>query len=90
MLKLLGNALKCFEMGLNERKAARNEFRAIKNLPVDERWQLLALAGAGSFDPKLDSDPSNPVYTQWVHDSMTQKLASTYFPLKHSHKLLQS
>eukprot|EP00435_Cladocopium_sp_Y103_P043844 s959_g12.t1 len=33
-----------------------NEFRAIKNLPVDERWQLLALAGAGSFDPKLDSD----------------------------------
>lgn len=53
-----------------------NEFRAIKNLPVDERWQLLALAGAGSFDPKLDSDPSNPVYTQWVHESMTQnKLA---------------
>lgn len=53
-----------------------NEFRAIKNLPVDERWQLLALAGAGSFDPKLDADPSNPVYTQWVHESMTQnKLA---------------
>ncbi|CAJ1416473.1 unnamed protein product [Effrenium voratum] len=53
-----------------------NEFKAIKNLPVDERWQMLALAGAGSFDPKLDSDPSNPVYTQWVHESMTQnKLA---------------
>lgn len=53
-----------------------NEFLSIKKLPVDERWQMLALAGAGSFDPKLDSDPSNPVYTQWVHESMTQnKLA---------------
>jgi len=53
-----------------------SEFLSIKNLPVDERWQMLALAGAGSFDPKLDSDPSNPVYTQWVHESMTQnKLA---------------
>eukprot|EP00928_Gymnodinium_smaydae_P014152 TRINITY_DN15141_c0_g3_i1.p1 TRINITY_DN15141_c0_g3~~TRINITY_DN15141_c0_g3_i1.p1 ORF type:complete len:1123 (-),score=352.51 TRINITY_DN15141_c0_g3_i1:114-3035(-) len=52
------------------------EFIAIKELPVDERWQMLALSGAGSFDPKLDSDPSNPVYTQWVHESMTQnKLA---------------
>lgn len=52
------------------------EFTTIKNLPVDERWQMLALAGAGSFDPKLDVDKGNPVYTQWVHDSMTQnKLA---------------
>lgn len=52
------------------------EFLAIKELPVDERWQMLALSGAGSFDPKLDSDPSNPVYTQWVHESMTRnKLA---------------
>jgi len=52
------------------------EFISIKQLPVDERWQMLALSGAGSFDPKLDSDPSNPVYTQWVHESMTQnKLA---------------
>mmetsp|Transcript_97219 Transcript_97219/g.182815 ORF Transcript_97219/g.182815 Transcript_97219/m.182815 type:complete len:1094 (-) Transcript_97219:84-3365(-) len=52
------------------------EFLAIKDLPVDERWQMLALSGAGSFDPKLDSDPSNPVYTQWVHESMTRnKLA---------------
>merc|ERR1712014_333719 len=32
---------------------------------------MLALSGAGSFDPKLDSDPSNPVYTQWVHEAMT-------------------
>merc|ERR1739838_103447 len=32
-----------------------------------------ALSGAGSFDPKLDSDPSNPVYTQWVHEQMTLK-----------------
>lgn len=52
------------------------EFLAIKELPVDERWQMLALSGAGSFDPKLDSDPSNPVYTQWVHEAMTSsKLA---------------
>lgn len=52
------------------------EFEIIKNLPIDGRWQMLALSGAGSFDPKLDTDPGNPVYTQWVHDSMTQnKLA---------------
>jgi len=52
------------------------EFIAIKKLPVDERWQMLALSGAGSFDPKLDADPSDPVYTQWVHESMTlNKLA---------------
>lgn len=47
------------------------EFLAIKNLPVDERWQMLALAGAAAFDPKLDSDAGNPVYTQWVHENMT-------------------
>merc|ERR1712021_290136 len=30
----------------------------------------------GSFDPTLDADASNPVYTQWVHESMTNnKLA---------------
>lgn len=52
------------------------EFLAIKELPVDETWQMLALSGAGSFDPKLDKDLSNPVYTQWVHESMTSnKLA---------------
>lgn len=52
------------------------EFMAIKELPVDERMQMLALSGAGSVDPKLDADPANPVYTQWVHDSMTMnKLA---------------
>merc|ERR1712060_28753 len=52
------------------------EFVAIKNLPVIETWQMLALSGAGSFDPKLDVDRSNPVYTQWVHESMTSnKLA---------------
>lgn len=52
------------------------EFLKIKELPVDERWQMLALSGAGSVDPKLDSDPGNPVYTQWVHENMTlNKLA---------------
>jgi len=52
------------------------EFLAIKALPVEERWQMLALSGAGSVDPKMDSDPGNPVYTQWVHESMTaNKLA---------------
>jgi len=52
------------------------EFLAIKELPVNDRWQMLALSGAGSFDPKLNVDQGNPVYTQWVHDSMTQhKLA---------------
>jgi len=52
------------------------EFMEIKALPVDERWQMMALSGAGSFDPKLDVDPGNPTYTQWVHDSMTlNKLA---------------
>lgn len=52
------------------------EFLAIKELPIDERWQMLALSGAGSFDPKMDSDPQNPVYTQWVHEAMTlNKLA---------------
>jgi len=47
------------------------EFTAIKSLPVDERWQMLALSGAAAFDPKLDVDAGNPVYTQWVHESMT-------------------
>jgi len=52
------------------------EFMKIKELPIDERWQMLALSGAGSVDPKLDSDPGNPVYTQWVHENMTlNKLA---------------
>lgn len=52
------------------------EFNAIKELPVDERWQMLALSGAAAFDPKLNADPGNPVYTQWVHDNMTaHKLA---------------
>lgn len=52
------------------------DFTAIKELPVDERWQMLALSGAGTVDPKLDVDPGNPVYTQWVHESMTaNKLA---------------
>lgn len=52
------------------------EFLAIKDLPVDERWQMLALSGAGAYDPKLNPDATNPVYTQWVHDNMTlNKLA---------------
>lgn len=49
------------------------EFKVIKELPVDERWQMLALAGAGAFDPKLNADAGNPVYTQWVHEQMTLK-----------------
>jgi replicative superfamily II helicase len=52
------------------------EFIKIKDLPIDERWQMLALSGAGSYDTKLDSDPSNPVYTQWVLEAMNaHKLA---------------
>mmetsp|Transcript_53663 Transcript_53663/g.85351 ORF Transcript_53663/g.85351 Transcript_53663/m.85351 type:complete len:1090 (+) Transcript_53663:51-3320(+) len=52
------------------------EFLKIKDLPVEEVWQMLALSGAGSFDPKLDADPSNPVYTQWVLEAMNaHKLA---------------
>merc|ERR1712139_130069 len=52
------------------------EFLAIKELPIDETLQMLALSGAGSVDPKLDKDVANPVYTQWVHDAMTMnKLA---------------
>jgi len=52
------------------------EFLAIKELPVDERWQMMALSGAGAFDPKLDADMANPVYTQWVLTAMTEnKLA---------------
>merc|ERR1712050_391628 len=52
------------------------EFLQIKNLPVDESWQMMALSGAGAFDPLLDKDPSNPVYTQWVLEAMTaHKLA---------------
>eukprot|EP00933_Yihiella_yeosuensis_P069900 TRINITY_DN7698_c0_g1_i1.p1 TRINITY_DN7698_c0_g1~~TRINITY_DN7698_c0_g1_i1.p1 ORF type:complete len:1103 (+),score=325.60 TRINITY_DN7698_c0_g1_i1:65-3310(+) len=47
------------------------EFLAIKELPIEEMWQMLAVSGAGSFDPKLDVDPANPVYTQWVHEAMT-------------------
>merc|ERR1712217_507139 len=50
---------------------AVREFMAIKALPVEEKWQMLALSGAGSFDPKLDVDLGNPVYTQWVHEAMT-------------------
>merc|ERR1711879_875698 len=49
------------------------EFKDIKELPVDERWQMLALSGAAAFDPKLNPDPGNPVYTQWVHEQMTAK-----------------
>lgn len=47
------------------------EFVSIRALPVDERWQMLALSGAAAFDPKLDADAGNPVYTQWVHENMT-------------------
>merc|ERR1719191_869885 len=53
-----------------------NDFLTIKQLPVNETWQMLALSGAASIDPKLDVDPGNPVYTTWVQDSMTaNKLA---------------
>merc|ERR1711904_414376 len=34
------------------------------------------MGGAGAFDPALDKDPSNPVYTQWVLEAMNaHKLA---------------
>merc|ERR1712093_247831 len=49
------------------------EFQTIKALPVDEELQMLALSGAASFDPSLDKDRTNPVYTQWVHEAMMQK-----------------
>lgn len=49
------------------------EFKAIKELPVEEKWQMLGLSGAAAFDPKLNSDPGDPVYTQWVHEQMTLK-----------------
>eukprot|EP00397_Hematodinium_sp_SG-2012_P002463 GEMP01002469.1.p1 GENE.GEMP01002469.1~~GEMP01002469.1.p1 ORF type:complete len:1021 (+),score=252.22 GEMP01002469.1:44-3106(+) len=46
------------------------EFRKVQTLPVSEEWQMLALSGAAAFDPRLDADPANPVYTQWVHERM--------------------
>merc|ERR1712190_347470 len=46
------------------------DYRTIQGLPVDDKWKMLALSGAGAFDPKLDVDPTQPVYTQWVHDKM--------------------
>merc|ERR1719197_2182899 len=53
-----------------------SEFRTITKLPISDKHKMLALAGAGSFDPTLDEDPNNPFYTQWVHEAMTQnKLA---------------
>merc|ERR1719387_2485445 len=48
-----------------------SEFRAIQNLPVDDKWKMLALAGAASVDPTLDEDKNNPLYTTWVQDAMT-------------------
>merc|ERR1719191_400426 len=52
------------------------DFVTIKELPVDDTWQMLALSGAAAFDPTLDVDPGSPAYTQWVHDAMTShKLA---------------
>lgn len=52
------------------------EFRTITKLPIGDKHKMLALAGAASFDPALDEDPNNPMYTQWVHEAMTlNKLA---------------
>lgn len=52
------------------------EFRAINKLPVSEEWKMLALAGAGAYDPTLDTDKYKTDYTQWVHDKMqANKLA---------------
>merc|ERR1712139_345871 len=48
-----------------------SEFRTTTKLPISDKYKMLALAGAGSFDPTLDEDPNNPHYTQWVHDAMT-------------------
>jgi len=57
---------------INRQLPTLKEYETIKELPVEEHWQMLALSGAGAFDPKLNKDPGNPVYTQWVHDSMTR------------------
>jgi len=46
------------------------DFKALHELPVDDVWKMLALSGAGAFDPELDADKSRPIYTQWVHDRM--------------------
>ena len=46
------------------------EYKDIAALPVDDKWRMLALSGAGAFDPTLDPDPTQPTYTQWVHDKM--------------------
>jgi hypothetical protein len=48
-----------------------SEFRTIQKLPVDDKWKMLALAGAASVDPTLDEDKNNPTYTTWVQDAMT-------------------
>eukprot|EP00392_Amoebophrya_sp_AT5.2_P009089 g9117.t1 len=46
------------------------DYKLIQALPVDDKWRMLALSGAAAFDPVLDKDPAQPVYTQWVHDKM--------------------
>ncbi|CAD7945636.1 unnamed protein product [Amoebophrya sp. A120] len=52
------------------------DYKTIQTLPVDDKWKMLALSGAGAFDPVLDKDPAQPVYTQFVHDKMlTNKLS---------------
>jgi hypothetical protein len=62
--------------GIQRLLPSLSEFRTILKLPISDKHKMLALAGAGSFDPSLDEDPNNPFYTQWVHDAMTQnKLA---------------
>jgi len=45
-------------------------------LPVADEWKMLALSGAGAYDPTLDTDKYKTDYTQWVHDKMqSNKLA---------------
>jgi len=46
------------------------DYKTINALPVADKWKMLALSGAGAFDPKLDVDSSQPFYTQYVHDKM--------------------
>jgi len=46
------------------------EWKQISSLPVEDKWKMLALSGAGAFDPKLDRDPALPIYTQYVHEKM--------------------
>lgn len=52
------------------------DYKTISDLPVDDKWKMLALSGAAAFDPMLDRDPAMPIYTQFVHDQMQRNKLS--------------